>query len=296
MPAGKKFAKGGFFVQACRTQRIVGDGVPVDASGAEAQNAEAAAVAVRFGKVAVVLEAEMAGFVLRMDAGHPAPDAVRTIGEFALEAEGLANRRVNAVASDDEIRFDGESIFKVKQNRVGALLEARKRMSHVDGAGRHGLSEGGLELRAMDGDAGAIVDGEWESFDAFAVRVFHEHATERAAAGHDSGKNVRVNLIEGPDGVGPEAYAGADFLQFRGAFIDVYFETNFAEGDGGGESTDAAADDCRTFHDCPPEKRIRLEENGVVMEKSYGSKQIVLGNCGQAVRVIAPGKDRGRRW
>ncbi len=117
MPAGKKFAKGGVIGQVWRTQGIIGDGIPVDASGAEAQNAEAAPMAVGFGKVAVALEAEVASLVFRVDLGHTAPDAVRPIGEFASEAEGFANRRMNAVARDDEIGFDRASIFEVKPAR-----------------------------------------------------------------------------------------------------------------------------------------------------------------------------------
>ena len=48
MPTGKKLAKGVVVGQVWRTQGIVGDGIPVNASGAEAQNAEAAAMAVGF--------------------------------------------------------------------------------------------------------------------------------------------------------------------------------------------------------------------------------------------------------
>ncbi len=107
----------------------------------------------------------------------------------------------------------------------------------------------------MNGDSAAISDGERESFYFFAARVFHDETAERAAARSECRKNTRVNLMEGPDGIGPQAHARADFLQFRRALVDVYCKADFPEGDGGGESADAAADDCRTFHDCPQSLR-----------------------------------------
>ena len=160
MPTGKKLAKGVVVGQVWRTQGIVGDGIPVDASGAEAQNAEAAAMAVGFGKIAVVLEAEVASLVFRADVGHPAPDAVRPIREFGFEAEGFANRRMYAIACDNKIRFNRASIFKVKLHGAGALFEARKRMVQMDGAGRYSPGECGLEFSAVQGDSAAIGDGE----------------------------------------------------------------------------------------------------------------------------------------
>jgi len=128
MPTGKKLAKGVVVGQVWRAQGIVGDGIPVDASGAEAQNAEAAAMAVGFGKITVVLEAEVPSLVFGVDVRHAAPDAVGAIGEFGFEAEGFANSRMNAVACDNEIGFNRASIFKMKEHGAGALFEARKRM------------------------------------------------------------------------------------------------------------------------------------------------------------------------
>jgi hypothetical protein len=127
--------------------------------------------------------------------GHSTPDAVGPIGKFAFETEGFADRGVNAIAGDDEIGFDGGSILKMKQDGVGTLLEARKGVVQVDGAGKHGLGEGGLQFSAMNGDAVAIGHGERESFDPFAIRIFHEKAAERAAASSEPGKNVWVNLM-----------------------------------------------------------------------------------------------------
>ena len=207
VPTGKKFLKGGSFRHIGRTQRVVGGGVPVDAAWAKTQNAEAAAVAVGFGEVAVVLEAEMASLVFRIDVGDTAPDAVGAIAELVFEAEGLAYGGMNAIAGNDEIRFGRGSIFKVKKDGVGALVEAREGMVQVDGAGRYSLGEGGLQFGAMDDHAAAIGGRERKSFDAFAVRIFHQKAAERAAASLEPGKNIRVNFIEGSDGVGPEAHA-----------------------------------------------------------------------------------------
>ena len=207
VPTGKKFLKGGSFGHIGRTQRVIGGGVPVDAPWAKTQNAEAAAVAVGFGEVAVVLEAEVEGVVSRMDLSHAAPDAVGAIAEFGFEAEGFANGGMNAIAGDDEVRFGRGSIFKVKKDRIGALFEAREGVVQVNEAAGDGLGERGLEVGAMNGDAVAIGGGERESFDAFAAGIFHQKAAERAAASLEPGKNIRVNFIEGSDGVGPEAHA-----------------------------------------------------------------------------------------
>src|SRR5580704_11951444 len=108
-----------------------------------------------------------------MDVGDAAPDAVGPITQFGFEAEGFANGGVNAIAGDDEIRFGGSSIFELKKDGVGALFEARESVVQVDGAGRNGFGEGGLQVGAMDGEAAAIVGGQGKSFDLFAIRVFH---------------------------------------------------------------------------------------------------------------------------
>jgi len=258
VPAGKEFAQGIAFGHIGRTQGVVGSGVPVDAPGAEAQDAEAPAVAVGFGKVAVLLEAEVASLAFRFDVGHAAPDAVRPIGESAFEAEGSANGGMNAITCDDEIGFGRSAIFKVKKHGVGALFELRKGVVEVDGAGRHGIGEGGLQFGAMNASDLAIGDGEGESFYFVAARVFHDEPAERAAAGLQPGKDARVNLIEGPDGVRPEAHAGAYFFQFGCALINVNIKADFTQGDGGGESADAAANDCRTFHNCPQSMRPKI--------------------------------------
>jgi len=147
-----------------------------------------------------------------MDVGDAAPDAVGPITQFGFEAEGFANGGVNAIAGDDEIRFGGSSIFELKKDGVGTLLEARESVVQVDGAGRNGFGEGGLQFGAMDGEAAAIVGGQGKSFDSFAIRVFHEQVAERAALGGEAGENVGADLIERADGVGPEAHAGADFF------------------------------------------------------------------------------------
>ena len=207
VPAGEKFLQCGGFGDIRRTQRVVGGGVPVDTAGAEAQDAEAATVAVGFGEVAVVLEAEMASLVFRVDVGHAAPDAIVAIAEFGVQAERFAHGGVNAVAGNDEIGFGGGSIFKVKKDGVGALLEAREGVIQMDGAAGHGLGERGLEFGAMNGDAVAISRGERESFDALAAGILHQKAAERAVASLEPGKDIRVNFIEGSDGVGPEAHA-----------------------------------------------------------------------------------------
>src|ERR1700722_15570986 len=269
MPPGEKFLKHFVFGHIGRAERVVGGGVPVDASGAEAQNAETAAVAVGFGKVAVVLEAEMASVVFRVDVRHAAPDAVGAIGQFGFEAEGLANGGMNAVTRDDEIGFSRYAIFKIKKDGLGALFEAGEGVVQVDGAGWHGPGESGLQFGAMDGETAAILRGERESFDSFAGRVLHQKAAKRAIAGREGAKNIRVNLIEGPDGIGPEAHAGADFFQFGCALINVNLEADFTQSDGGGKPADAAADDCRTFHDCPPEEEYgngeyKLSGNGLL--------------------------------
>jgi len=153
------------------------------------------------------LEAEMASLVFRIDVGDTAPDAVGAIAEFGFEAEGFANGGMNAIAGDDEVRFGRGSIFKVKKDRVGALFEAREGVVQVNEAAGDGLGERGLEVGAMNGDAVAIGGGERESFDVFAAGIFHQKAAERAAASLEPGKNIRVNFIEGSDGVGPEAHA-----------------------------------------------------------------------------------------
>ena len=59
VPAGEKSLKSGGLGYAVRDKRVVGGGVPVDATGAEAKNADAGAAAIGFGEIAVVLEAEM---------------------------------------------------------------------------------------------------------------------------------------------------------------------------------------------------------------------------------------------
>jgi hypothetical protein len=251
VPAGEECLEGDALGENVRGQGVIGCGVPVDATGAEAENAEAPATAVGFGKVAVVLEAKVGNVAFGINVGDPAPDAVVAIAEFGFEAEGFADGGMNAIASDDEICFGGGAIFKMKKDGVWALLQARESMAQVDGTDRHGLREGGLQFGAVNGDAGAIVGGKRKSFDGFAAGIFHQHAAEKAAASCDAGEYVPVNLIEGPDGVGPEAHAGADFSYFSGSFVDVHFETDFAERNGGGESADAAANNGRTFHDCP---------------------------------------------
>src|SRR6267142_2816422 len=102
------------FGQIAREQRIVRGGVPVDAAGAEAKNAEAGARAVGFREVTVVLKAEMLRADLGREIGNAAPDAVGSIAEFGLEAKRFADGRMNAVAGDNEIRFSRSPIFKVK--------------------------------------------------------------------------------------------------------------------------------------------------------------------------------------
>jgi len=228
VPAGEKCAQGNGFGHIRRSQGVVCNGVPVDAAGAETQDAEAPAMAIGFGKVAVVFEAEMASLVVGVDVGHAAPDAVGAIGEFAFEAEGFAHGGMNAIAGDDEIGFGRGSIFKVKRDGVGTLFEAQEGMVQVDGVGRHGLRQRGLQFGAMDGDAVAIGGRERKSLDAFAIGIFHEQAAERAAASLEPKKNARVDLVEGPDGIGPEAHARTDFFQFRRAFVDVHLESDFA--------------------------------------------------------------------
>ena len=297
MPAGKKLAKGGIFGQVWRTQGIVGDGIPVDASGAEAQDAEAAAVAIGFGKVAVLLQAEAAGLVLRVDMGHASPDAVRPIAQSAFEAEGFANGGMNAVTCDDEIGFGRGAIFKVKKDGVGALFQARKGVVQVDGAVRHGLGQGGLQFGAMNGDAAAIVDRERKSFDAFAAGVFHDKPAKRAAARPECGKNTRVNLIEGSDGIGPKAHARANFFQLRRTFVDVHRKANLAQGDGGGESADAAADDCRTFHNGPPKKNKARGEwscQGKVLRKQTDCSGNPWAGSLEILSGLLPGRSIGK--
>ena len=251
VPAGEQFAQDCVFRYFRRTQGVVGDGVPVHASGAEAENAKAAAVAVGFGEITIVFEAELAKVGGRIDVGDAAPDAVVTIAEPGFEAEGFADGGVNAVASDDKIGFGGGAIFELEMDGVGALFEMREGVAEVEGAVGHGLSESGLEFGAENGEAGAVAGGQRQSFDAFAVFVIDQDAAKRAARAGKAGENFRVDLVERADGVGPEAHAGADFFEFRGAFVDVYVEADFAEGYGGRESADAAADDGRTFHNCP---------------------------------------------
>ena len=85
-------------------------------------------------------------------------------------------------------------------------------MAQVNGMRRDGAGEGGLEFRAMDGDAGAVAGGKRDSFDAFAEFVFHQHAAEGAAGDGEAGENFQVDLLERTDGVGPKAHAGADFF------------------------------------------------------------------------------------
>lgn len=260
MPACKEFLQGVVLWQTGREKGVICDGIPVNASGAEAENAKARAVAIGFGKVAVVIEAEVAHIVMRMDLGHAAPDAVVAIAEFGFEAEGFADGGMDAITRDDEVGFSGGAIFEVKRNGVWALFEVREGVAQVDGASRHGLREGRLQFGAVDGHAGAVAGGKRESFDGFAAGIFHQHATEKAAAGCDSGEYAGINLVERPDGVGPQAHARADFPYFSGSFVDVYFETDFAERNGGGESADAAADNGRTFHNCPQVKDSAVGE------------------------------------
>src|SRR5260370_39536571 len=100
------------FGQIAREQRIVRSGVPVDAAGAEAKNAEAGARAVGFREVTVVLKAEMWRADLGGEIGNAAPDAVGSIAEFGLEAKGFAGGRMNAVAGDTEIRFSTNPLIE----------------------------------------------------------------------------------------------------------------------------------------------------------------------------------------
>ena len=67
-----------------REQGVVGYGIPVDAAGAETQNAETRALPVGFGKIAVVLEAKPENVVFGIYVGDAAPDAVGTIAEFGF--------------------------------------------------------------------------------------------------------------------------------------------------------------------------------------------------------------------
>src|SRR5258708_33213286 len=102
----------------------------------------------------------MEGVVYRMDLSHAAPDAVGAIDEFGFEAEGFANGGMNAIAGDDEVGFGRGSIFKVKNDGVGALLEARRGVVQVNEAAGDGLGGAGLEGGAMAG--GPVSMGGWE--------------------------------------------------------------------------------------------------------------------------------------
>jgi hypothetical protein len=159
-----------------------------------------------------VFEAEMAVVEFGIDVGYAAPDAVGAIAELGLQAERFSNGRVNPVAGDYEVGLDGGSIFEMEEDGIGALFEVGESVVQVDGPGRYRLSERGLQFGTMDGDAGAIVGGKGNSFDMFAVGILHEEAAKGAATRSEAQKNIRVNLIEGPDGVGPEAHAGADLF------------------------------------------------------------------------------------
>lgn len=212
VPAGEECLEGDALGEKVREQGVIGCGVPVNASGAEAENAEASATAVGLGKVAVALEAKLGSIAFGINVGDAAPDAVVAIVELGFEAEGFADCGMNAIAGYDEIRFGGGAIFKMKKDGVRALLQVRESMAQVDGTDRHGLRQRGLQFGAVNGDAGAIVRRKRESFDGFAAGVFHQQAAKKAAASCDAGEYVPLNLIEGPDGVGPEAHAGADFF------------------------------------------------------------------------------------
>jgi len=183
---------------------------------------------------------------------------------------------VNAVARDDEVGIGRGAVFKMQVDGIGALVHTREGVAEVEGAAGDGPGESGLELGAMEGEAGAIAGGQRESFNAIAVFVLHKQAAKRAAGAGEAGENFRVDLIEGTHGVGPEAHAGAYFPELGGAFVDVYVEADFAEGDGGGEPADAAADDCRTFHECP-QNRIGRKGDRDVRQRSIAGKQIVAG-------------------
>ena len=177
MPAGKEFAQGCIFRQIGVKQGIVGDGVPVDASGAEAQDAKTSSMAVGLGKITILFQAEVASLIVKIEVGHATPNAIGAIAEFVFEAEGFANCRMNTIAGDDEIGLGRGSIFKVKEDGVAALLEAREGVVQVDGVGGQGLGQGELKVGAMNRDAAAIVNGEGESLDPVAVSIFHQKAT-----------------------------------------------------------------------------------------------------------------------
>jgi len=82
VPTGKKLLQGGALGEIVPAQRVVGHGIPVDAAGAKAQNAEASPAAVGFGEIAVMIEAESVGAEIRIEIGDSAPDAVVAIAEF----------------------------------------------------------------------------------------------------------------------------------------------------------------------------------------------------------------------
>lgn len=60
----------------------------------------------------------------------------------------------------------------------------------------------------------------------------------------EGGVDAWVADFHGLDGVGGEGYAGADFTEVRGCFVDCYFYVAFVEGDAEGESCYSAAGDC----------------------------------------------------
>src|SRR5258708_39994832 len=95
----------------------------------------------------------MEGFMFRMNVGHAAPDAVVANAEFSVQAERFAYGGVNAIAGNDKIGFGGGSIFKVKKDGLGALLEVREGVVQMDGAAGHGLGERGLGFGGMNGEA-----------------------------------------------------------------------------------------------------------------------------------------------
>jgi len=66
VPAGKEFVEGVALGEIAGEKGIICGGIPVDAPRAETENAEATTVAVGFGEIAVVFEAELASVEIGM--------------------------------------------------------------------------------------------------------------------------------------------------------------------------------------------------------------------------------------